>query len=302
MSAHPILHDLHGLKEQTTHVQKVTLTGAAAKALEQRTEVFRDYENSKFIDRVRANYLLNHTNQTFDFVMEKKKQVLGLTRAKMTIWEAAELLDKLVDESDPDTGFGQIDHLLQTAEALREAYPQEDWLHLVGFIHDLGKVLAFPEFYSDPQWCVVGDTFPVGCAFSEKCVFPEFFAHNPDSKNPKYQTLNGIYEPHCGLENVHMSFGHDEYMYQVAVQNGCTLPPAGLAIIRFHSFYPWHTYGAYEHLTNDVDRANLEWIKEFQEFDLYSKTNLRIDVEKVKPYYLSLIDKYFGSRDRKLNW
>ena len=31
--------------------------------------------------------------------------------------EAAELLDKLVDESDPDTNHGQIEHLLQTAEA-----------------------------------------------------------------------------------------------------------------------------------------------------------------------------------------
>jgi inositol oxygenase len=119
-----MIHDLHGLAETTDHVQKKTLTGAAAKALEERKEVFRDYENSKFIDRVRANYLLNHTSQTFDFVMDKKKQVLGLNRAKMTIWcvglchspvvfdrahrEAAELLDKLVDESDPDTGFGQV--------------------------------------------------------------------------------------------------------------------------------------------------------------------------------------------------
>jgi len=297
-----MLHDLHGIQEKTDHVQKKSLTGAAAKALEDRKEVFRDYENSKFIDRVRANYLLNHTNQTFDFVAAKKKQVLGLTRAKMTIWEAAELLDKLVDESDPDTGFGQIDHLLQTAEALREAYPDEPWLHLVGFIHDLGKVLAFDEFYSDPQWCVVGDTFPVGCGYSEKCVFPEFFSHNPDSQNAKYNTQCGIYQRNCGLANVQMSWGHDEYMYQVCVQNGCTIPPAGLAIIRFHSFYPWHTYGAYEHLTNDTDRANLEWIKEFQYFDLYSKVEMRIDIEKVKPYYLSLIDKYFGSRDRKLNW
>ena len=34
--------------------------------------------------------------------------------------EAAELIDTLVDESDPDTALGQIEHLLQTAEALRE--------------------------------------------------------------------------------------------------------------------------------------------------------------------------------------
>jgi hypothetical protein len=40
--------------------------------------------------------------------------------------------------------------------------------HLTGLIHDLGKILAHPEFGSEPQWAVVGDTFPVGCAFSDK--------------------------------------------------------------------------------------------------------------------------------------
>jgi len=301
-SVTPVLKDLHGNQEVKQHEQKRQLTGEAAQALAERKEVFRDYENSQFVDRVKETYRLNHANQTFDFVANKKKQVLRLDRAKMTIWEAAELLDKLVDESDPDIGFGQIDHLLQTSEALREAYPEEDWLHLIGFIHDLGKVLAFPEFYNDPQWCVVGDTFPVGCAFSKKCVFPELFENNVDSKNEKFSTECGVYKPNCGLDNVQFSWGHDEYMYQVCVQNKCTLPPQALAIIRYHSFYPWHTYGAYDHLCSDADRANLKWVKEFQHFDLYSKTARRIDVASVKPYYLSLVDKYFGSRDRKLNW
>jgi hypothetical protein len=30
----------------------------------------------------------------------------------------------------------------------------------------------------------------VGCAYSEKIVFPEFFADNPDSWVPQYQTPN----------------------------------------------------------------------------------------------------------------
>lgn len=42
-----------------------------------------------------------------------------------------------------------------------------------GFIHDLGKILAHPKFGGMPQWCVVGDTFPVGCAFSDRCVYPD---------------------------------------------------------------------------------------------------------------------------------
>ena len=75
-------------------------------------------------------------------------------------------------------------HLFQTAERIREVHPDKDWFHLVGLIHDLGKVLAL---YGEPQWSTVGDTFPVGCAFSNKCVFPEFFKENTDYNNPKYK-------------------------------------------------------------------------------------------------------------------
>jgi inositol oxygenase len=38
-----------------------------------------------------------------------------------------------------------------------------------------------------PQHFVVGDTFPVGCKFSDKIVFPEQFANSPDSKIPEYK-------------------------------------------------------------------------------------------------------------------
>lgn len=35
-------------------------------------------------------------------------------------------------------------------------------------------------------------------------------ASNPDSKDPIYSTKYGVYKPHCGLENVMLSWGHDE--------------------------------------------------------------------------------------------
>lgn len=73
-----------------------------------------------------------------------------------------------------------------------------------------------------------------------------------------------MYEPNCGLGKVLMSFGHDEYMYQVLVGNGTTLPDEALYMVRYHSFYPWHTSGAYDHLCNDKDRKMLEWIREFK--------------------------------------
>ena len=42
---------------------------------------------------------------------------------------------------------------------------------------------------------------------------------------------------------------------------------------------------------NDEDRENMKWLKVFNKFDLYSKSKVRIKVEEVKPYYLSLINK-----------
>jgi hypothetical protein len=54
------------------------------------------------------------------------------------------------------------------------------------------------------------DTFIVGCKFSDKIIYPESFAGNPDSYDSVYSTECGIYQPHCGLDNVMLSWGHDE--------------------------------------------------------------------------------------------
>jgi len=51
------------------------------------------------------------------------------------------------------TELSQIEHLLQTAEAIRRDSKPE-WMQVVGPIHDLGKLLLF--FGSEGQWDVVG--------------------------------------------------------------------------------------------------------------------------------------------------
>lgn len=58
----------------------------------------------------------------------------------MGVWEAMELLNTLVDDSDPDTNLTQIEHLVQTAEAIRHDGKPE-WMQVVGLVHDLGKLL-----------------------------------------------------------------------------------------------------------------------------------------------------------------
>ncbi|CAI9100494.1 OLC1v1037613C5 [Oldenlandia corymbosa var. corymbosa] len=261
---------------------------------------FRNYnaetERQKSVEEF---YRLQHINQTYDFVKRMREEYKKLDKAEMSIWECCVLLNEVVDDSDPDLDEPQIEHLLQTAEAIRKDYPNEDWLHLTALIHDLGKVLCLPAFGGLPQWAVVGDTFPLGCAFDESIVHHKYFKQNPDIKNPAYSTKNGVYEEGCGLENVVMSWGHDDYMYLVAKENGTTLPPAALFVIRYHSFYPLHREGKYTHLMNEEDRECFKWLQIFNKYDLYSKSKVRVDVEKVKPYYLSLIEKYFPA---KLRW
>lgn len=88
-------------------------------------------------------------------------------------------------------------------------------------------------FY-EPQWAVVGDTFPLGCAFAPSIVYrSDSFEENPDLKNDKYNSECGIYEPNCGLDCVTMSWGHDEYLYRVLVNHGATLPDEALYMIRY---------------------------------------------------------------------
>ncbi len=235
---------------------------------------------------VQEFYRQNHKYQTRDFVLQKKREYLPLNKRRMSIWEAMEYLNTLVDDSDPDTNLSQIEHLLQTSEAIRrDGRPR--WFILTGLIHDLGKILCL---FGEPQWAVVGDTFPVGCAYSDKIVFPEFFADNPDSKNPSYQASLGVYKEGCGLDKVDLSWGHDEYLYHVVKDY---LPEEALYMIRYHSFYPWHKEGAYHQFMDDRDRKMLPWVNEFNPYDLYSKSAERPDVEKVKPFYDELISEYF---------
>jgi len=248
------------------------------------TEEYRNYDNPQR-DTVREFYRLNHKYQTYSFVQEKKKEFLKFDKKKMPVWAAFDFLNQLVDDSDPDTDLDQFQHLLQTSEAIRaDGHP--DWMVLTGLMHDMGKVLCL---FGEPQWAVVGDTFPVGCAFSDKIIYSEFFESNPDTYNENYNTKYGVYEPNCGLRNVHLSWGHDEYVYHMMKDY---LPEPGLYMLRYHSFYPWHREGAYDHLLDDHDREMLKWVKLFNPYDLYSKNPTPPVWNELRPYYEDLVAKY----------
>lgn len=251
---------------------------------------FRDYEHNA--EKIKEFYRLNHTHQTFNFVLAQKEKYKNLNKLRMDIWQAMDVLDTIIDESDPDLSLPQSMHAFQTAEKLRkDGHPR--WLILTGLIHDLGKILTL---FGEPQWAVVGDTFPVGCAYSDKVVFSSSFQDNPDINNPAFQTQYGIYEPHCGFNNILMSWGHDEYLFTVMKNY---LPEEALYIIRYHSFYAAHRAGAYDYLMNEYDQSMMPLLKLFSNYDLYSKSSETINVPELLPYYQELVAEFFPE---ELSW
>ncbi len=252
-----------------------------------KTEEYRNYD-APVRDTVREFYRLNHTYLTYDYVVQKKADFLKFDKKEMSVWDAFQFLNQLVDDSDPDTDLDQMQHLLQTSEAIRaDGHP--DWMVLAGLFHDMGKVLCL---FGEPQWAVVGDTFPVGCAYSDKIVYPEYFVNNPDYTNEVYSTKYGVYEPNCGLDKVQLSWGHDEYVYHMMKDY---LPEPALYMLRYHSFYPQHKEHAYGHLMNAHDHEMFKWVDLFNPYDLYSKNPTPPNWKELRPYYEDLVAKYLPS-------
>jgi len=282
--SNPADNPLRTLEEWDEFLQERYPEASTAAAPGSERDGFRNYDKPER-ESVREFYRLNHRYQTLDFVLQKKREWLAFDKRTMTPWEALDYLNTLVDDSDPDIDLSQSDHIFQTAEAIRaDGHP--DWFVLTGLLHDIGKVLCL---FGEPQWAVVGDTFPVGCRFSEKIVYPEFFTDNPDSQVAEYQSQLGIYRESCGLDSVHLSWSHDEYLYQMLKDH---MPLPALYMIRYHSFYPWHREGEYGYLTNEQDRKMLPWVQLFNPYDLYSKCPAPPDIAALRPYYEDLMAKY----------
>lgn len=66
-----------------------------------------------------------------------------LSRGSYSVWEALEKLSTVKEPCCPDPETPNLtEQALLTAEACRHAHPQQEWLHLVALIHELGKLLA----------------------------------------------------------------------------------------------------------------------------------------------------------------
>merc|ERR1712048_1052013 len=103
---------------------------------------YRNYADSARQAIVENAYRMMHINQTYDFVMQQHANWLKFDKGEFTVQEVIQQLDSLVDDSDPDVDIPNSIHDFQTAERIREKWPEHDWFHLVGWLHDLGKAMA----------------------------------------------------------------------------------------------------------------------------------------------------------------
>lgn len=261
-------------------------------------EEFRNYNQGEITAAVKEHYRKLRKNQTYDYVSRMKNSYLMFDKPIM-FWDSMEKLNDLIDVSDPDINLPNIEHLVQTAEAIR-GDNRPDWMQLVGLIHDLGKIMYMWGVDEDgtskiEQWGMVGDVFAVGCQIPDTCVYPEFNDLNPDMQNDKYNTLNGIYEEKCGLDSLELAWGHDEYLFQVLTRHKENkIPEEGMVMIRYHSFYPWHTGGSYRHLMTERDFDYRNWVLDFNRYDLYTKSSKIHDFTEIKKYYSAIVEKYLG--------
>jgi len=60
-------------------------------------------------------------------------------------------------------------------------------------------------------------------------------------------------------------------------------------MIRYHSFYPWHSAGAYHDLMDEHDVKMLEAVRAFNPYDLYSKSDNVPKVEDLKVGFIFII-------------
>ena len=65
-------------------------------------------------------------------------------------------------------------------------------------------------------------------------------------------------------------------------------------MIRYHSFYPWHTGGSYKELMAPIDHEYMEWIHDFNQYDLYTKSDRIYDLDEMRSYYEPIANKYLG--------
>jgi len=223
----------------------------------------------------RLHYLKAWQRQTVDYVLKQRERYLQFNLKTMSVREALNFVKRtpyfpfrVGRPGEPAPSVRSL--CFRVAEAARDA-GQPDWVQLVALVHALGNVVPIVdmktkiEAENDFDWTIITRSRVVGCGAPTCSPFSEFRSLNKDERSNEYSSPQGMYDLHCGLENVLMTWTGPEYMHFLLRHNQVAIPEEGLAMLRYFTLGDWHTYNEYEHLENADDRGVKAFVGEFDQ-------------------------------------
>eukprot|EP01083_Nonionella_stella_P048668 129974_1 len=143
-----------------------------------------------------------------------------------------------------------------------------DWLQLIALFHELGAAVKVLDTHTGNQvelydWTISSRSRVVGCKVPQRATFGEFHHLNTDEDDSRYNTDTGIYQEHCGLDNVFLQWTGSEYMYYLLKHNNTSLPKEALACLRYNLLGDFHEHNENNTIANKDDEDMLPFIKEF---------------------------------------
>lgn len=278
-----------------TEVEKLYLNSSEAG--------LRDYADAPA--SVKRFYRNQRRGVTAEMTLKDRKAFLPLRKGKLSMWGLIQRARKYADGSDPDHIKAQLLHLYGAAKKAQDK-KMPDWFVLTCLIHDGGKFLM--EWI--PEHRVVGDTFPHLVRPGAEEIFFSEFKYNSDWKIVNAKGKSGFYKPKCGLDEMLMTWGHDEYLFHMVFnwlkENAefvkkswkCSALEIRLMLymIRFHSFYAFHRQGGYRQLWSKTDAKLRPYLRIFSMFDLYSKPDRLPAIKVLDKEFKPLVNKFFPAQ------
>ena len=127
----------------------------------------------------------------------------------------------------------------------------------------------------DFDWTIYVDARVMGCKAFKDATFAEFRHLNPDQGDARYNTTNGFYSNHVGLENVLLSWTSSEYMHGMLRHNRVRLPREAYTILKLFPLVDWHTRGKHTSLSNETDEELKPFVADFYELMHRSRKMVR---------------------------
>jgi inositol oxygenase len=265
----------------------------------------------------RQHYRKQWTKQTVDYVRSMRERYFKFDLTQMDLWTALNLAHKL-----PAYRFGVERNVeapslrtrcFRTAELFRNA-GHPDWVQLIALVYNLAGVanlidmVTAVESENDYDWTISSRGRVVGCTPPASITFGEYRSLNADEYDPTYNSLQGMYDLHCGFDNVLLAWTGPEYMYYMLKHNEVNIPDEGLKMLRLASLYDWHTNNAYSQFATEDDEDVQMSVADFDELIRAARDETRdcnemcsTDCEGLwKSHYADIATKY--GADGNLMW